>query len=383
MRTQRSILGWILAGLATALRHKRLVLAFYLVPLLPALLWAWVTASHIHGAMDDRPFAQELLGGNAWGVVQDFVAGPDSHVGVFFGALPALLILSLVLQLALAAGASSVLLGKGGETPFFTGVSRYTGRFFRSLLGFGTTLLVAVILVVISSRIGQRLAENAYDERLLYGSIVVGMALFLGLFMVTDLAYDLSRLAAVEHDGRRTFRGYYRALGAVLRRPWKLVPFYLVVLIVLVVAEWLFGVVRGNFVATGGGTLIAIFLVQQLRYLFRAFWQVSFWGGAVAIYRDLGAPAWCGTSDSLHIQPEEPPADIQESYAMPGEPPSSETPSSEAPLKDTDAIPTIPGRNLQSVSPKAPEVTQPITPVTEEEITEPEVRGEAEEERRE
>jgi hypothetical protein len=355
MRTNGSIFGWIGSGVRTALGHKRLVAAFYLVPLVPALLWAWVAANHLHGALDARPFAQEFLGGNAFGALQDFLGSPGNHLGVLLGALPVLLLVSLGLHLALAAGTAGVLLGKAGETPFFTGVSRFTGRYFRSLLAFVSTLIPAIILVGIASRIGNKLAENSYDERLLYGAVVVGLVLFLGIFTLTDLAYDLSRLSAADHDGRRVFRGYFRALGAVLRRPLKLIPFYLCFLVLLLLVVWLVWKVRGGVLPTSGGTILVILLIQQLGMVLRAFWQVSFWGAEVALYRDLGSPNWCGPRTLKRA--------VSESYALPGE-----AVASDAALADTDAMPIVRPESITSVAPQAPAVTTPIAPLTDEEI---------------
>ena len=346
MSTQRSIFAWIRAGLGTTLRHKRLVLAFYLVPLLPALLWAWVTSFHIHEAMDDRPFAQQLLGGNAWGVMQDFVGSDESHLGVVFGALPALLIVSLLLQIALAAGTTSVLAGKGGDSPFFTGVGRFTGRYCRSLLAFLSTLVPALFVVIIASGIGGKLAEKNYDERFQYGAVVVGLLVFLCLFALLDLAYDLSRLSAADHDSRRTLRGYYRALWAVVRRPFKLIPFYLLLLVLLAVVLWLVYTLRGGVVITSAGTLLAVFVLQQLGMLVRAFWQVSFWGAELALYRDLGSPDWCGVPQPRRTAPIV--AEV-----------TTEAPTTPAP-----------SGSLSTVAPRAPVETTPLRTVTAEEVEE-------------
>jgi hypothetical protein len=365
-----SILAWIRGGFAAAFSHKRLVLAFYLVPLLPALLWAWVASRHLHGQLDDRPFAQEILGGNAYGVIQDFLAGPDNRLGILIAAVPTLLVVTLLLTIALAAGAAPVLLGKGGEAPFFHGIGRYFGRYLRSLLAFAVTLIPGFVGIAVASGIGGNLATNAYDERFQYGAVAVGLLVFLLYFIPLDLAYDLSRLAAVEHDGRRTLRGYYRALWAVVRRPFKLIPFYLVLLVILGVVLWLVAQVRGGLIYTSTGTILAIVLVQQVGMLFRAFWQVSFWGAEVALYRDLGSPDWCGTPRSAPVfhQDETQSLKPTEAYALPGEEvgPASPEPASSAGTTPPHGQP----ESFTSVAPRAPVLTEPIEPVTEDEVEE-------------
>ena len=113
------------------------------------------------------------------------------------------------------------------------------------------------------------------------------------LFLLLDLAYDLSRLAAVAQDGRQTFRGFFRALFALLRRPGKLLGMYLGFIFLVLAVVLLYQLLRGSFAAASALGIFFALLLQQLSMALRSYLQVSLLGGEVAAYRALGSSNWC------------------------------------------------------------------------------------------
>ena len=121
---------------------------------------------------------------------------------------------------------------------------------------------------------------------------MAGVVFFL-LWAPLDLAADLSRIAAARHDQRSMVRGFFRALGTVLRRPGLFLPMYVVFLLLPALALFVYYLVRSPWSAS---TLVLILLsmaLQQLVMIVRAYFKLGFWGAEIAAFRELDEPEFC------------------------------------------------------------------------------------------
>ncbi|MCB1034458.1 MAG: hypothetical protein KDD47_11560 [Acidobacteria bacterium] len=284
---------WIRQGLRSSRQNQRLVLALYLASFLPALLWAAVAFPVLSGALADRPFADGLLGPESFQVWVEFAASNGQSLAPLFGLLPVLLGLTLLVQVMVSAGAMHALWGEGGKGAFFDGVRRFTGRFLRSLLALLPMLLPVLMVVGIGARVGSRLAESTGSGNLRLGFLAGALAIAFLLFVAFDLAHDLSRISAVAWNGRQTFRGYFRALWAVLKRPGSLVGTYVCFVLLLGLVILIYQQLRGSFAAASTAGILGAVLLQQGSMLVRAFLQLSLLGGEVAAFHGLEAPDSC------------------------------------------------------------------------------------------
>ncbi len=304
---------WIRGGLATGRRHRRLVWVVYLASLIPALLWACAAFPILSGAFGDRPFGDGLLGAGSFQVWTEYAASDDFQLGPLAALIPLLLGVAWLLQILVSAGCMNVLLNgdSGVEGSFVVGVRRFGGRFLRSALAFGLMLVPVVIIIGAGSRLGRNWAESSGNGYLRLGFFVASLAVAFFLFVLVDLAYDLSRLSAVAWDGRQTFRGYFRALMAVLRQPRKLLGMYLGFVGLIASTVLVYQLLRGSFAAASAFGIFFAFLLQQLSMWLRSYFQVSLLAGEVSGYRALGSSKWCrghGFSESSEPSAEIPTA---------------------------------------------------------------------------
>jgi hypothetical protein len=283
-------------GSRAAKRHPRLVLIAYLVPLLPAALLVGMAHATIAPAFDYSLFAQKVLDGSWLAAWQDFAASPANHMSVILrsGAMFVLLLTALI-QIPVSAGIVETLIeGEAApEHPFLTGVAQHTWRFARSAVWF----LVAAALT--AGAVGGivalffKVAEKQSNARLDLVGFAVAAFLGVAIFAVIGPAYDLSRLAAARHDDRKTLRGFFHAIWAVLRHPGIFLPLYASFVLLIVGLHLGYYAARSPWTPATAAAILALFLAQQIVMAVRAVFHVAFWGAELAAYRTLGEPRLC------------------------------------------------------------------------------------------
>jgi hypothetical protein len=287
-------------GLRGARRRLGLVLLVYLVGLVPALLVAVEAAEDLSDGLAHSLFAEEALAGNRWAVWQDLGADPKSDLSGAFGGFYALGALGLLFQVLAAAGIAEVLLFREprGEHPFLLGIGRHGWKFARSALWFGGALALLAAGVAAGFGVVDEAARHAADARLQLAGWIGVLAVALLVYAALDLAYDLSRVSAAAHGDRRTFAGFFRALGHALRHPLRLAPLWLFFTLLsagLVVAYVL---ARAAVTPAHGGHVALVLLAQQVVFLVLAFLKVGLWGAEIAYYQAVGEPRWCGRREA-------------------------------------------------------------------------------------
>lgn len=283
-------------GFAAARRHPRLILATYLVSLVPALALVFMARATVTPVLDHSLFSAQVLDGAWIGVGRDFTASPESDLGVILGAgLTLAILLTALVQVPLAAGTVEVLLEReGAQHPFFTGIAKNSGRFFRSLLWFLPTGIIAVSAGALTAAGFFKLAAAKLDARYDLAGLAAAALVALLLLSISHPAYSLTRIAAAHHNGdRKTLRGYLRAIRQVARRPTIFLPLCAAYILMVVVLHLAYTAARSPFTAATSLGILAVLLAQQAVMLVRAFLQVSMWGAELAAYRLLGAPHLC------------------------------------------------------------------------------------------
>ena len=89
-------------------------------------------------------------------------------------------------------------------------------------------------------------------------------------------------------------RGFFRALGWVLRRGRRLVLLHVAFVLLLVAAQAIYLLLRLPLSPTGYLGIVLLVLLQQALMLGRAWFQVAFWASEVRVYRAVGSPSWAG-----------------------------------------------------------------------------------------
>ncbi len=284
--------------------HRKLVLGLYLAVLAPALAWALLLRSPLSAAFAFRPYSEGLLGPKALEVWLEYAMSSESHLRPVLGLWALMIPGAWLMHVLLHAGVVHRLF-TAGETevsPFLTGVRRFAGRFLRSGLIFASAMGVLVVFLGLGSELSEALIERTGDESWGYQIFAVQVFLALLLWVPLDLAYDLSRIGAVAHDGRRMLRGFLKALGHSLKRPrlWALYGCFLL----LAVSVWLlFALLRSPLTPASAASLLLLLILQQGLLLSRSFLKVAFWAAEIGYYRAAGQPAWSGERQVAGLEP--------------------------------------------------------------------------------
>ena len=282
-------------GFGAARRHPRLILAAYFAPFVPALLLASMARSTLAPTLDFSLFSARVLDGNWFAVWRDFAASPANDLAVVLGSgFTLALLLTALVQVPIAAGTVEVLLDREGvEHPFFTGIARNTGRFFRSLLWFAPAAAIVAGVVGGTLALFFKLAEKKSNAALDLAGFGTAALLAVLLLAIFDSAYDLARIASARHGDRKTLRGYLHAIWLVLRRPAIFLPLYASFVLLIVALHLGYTAARSPWTPATALAIVAVLLAQQLVMLVRAVLQVASLGAGVAAFRVLGEPRLC------------------------------------------------------------------------------------------
>lgn len=274
-------------------RHLALPLAPYALATTPALAMAWLGASSFAPALDRSLHAQASATQGSLAAWIELLASPHQPDLPWLPSLLLALLLLLVGQILVAGGLVETLLEREGRVPFLLGLAKHARRFASSLLW--AVLVLGVLLLAL--RLGLKLA-SAPLEALAKLSLALATTLFGILLAVVlvplQLAYDLSRIAAASHGGRRCLRGLFSAWWHVARHPMALVPVYFLcgaLALLAGVAGWL--VFWRQLPASSAG-IAGFFLLHQLGLLGIAAAKCLLWSAEVGYYQAIGEPSWAG-----------------------------------------------------------------------------------------
>jgi len=282
------------AGFGIADRHRRLIAVLWLAPLVPAVLLTALAAANVLPALGPSLYAQRILWGDWFVVWSEFRSSPLDALAPILGPGIALMaLLSLGLQLLLAAGIVEVVLERRREHPFVLGLRANLPSFARTLalLLLGTLVAGAAAAAVVRGFF--KLAEAQADGRLDLVGVTAGALVFFVLWAPQMLAADLSRIAAARHDQRAMARGYLRGLGAVIRRPGLFLPLAAAFVLLPLALNLGYLLLRSPWTPGNAAALLGLVLVQQVVMVLRAALELGFWGAGVAAFRELGEPELC------------------------------------------------------------------------------------------
>ena len=287
-------MSFVRQGFRIAGRHKRLVLVLWLVPLIPALILGAMAASNLAPALGQSLFADRALDGDWFVVLMEFRSSPADALKPITGiGVVAMAMLTLLLQVALSAGVVEVLLERENRHPFALGVGKNYLRFFRTTILLIVATVVPAAAAFFPARGFFKLAEAQSNGWLDIFGVGLAVVLFFILWAPLDLAADLSRIAAARFDHRSMVRGFFRALGAVVRRPGLFVPMYLVFLLLPLLLHFVYYQLRAPWTPATTVAILALLAAQQTVMLIRAFFKLGFWGAEIAAHRGLDEPEFC------------------------------------------------------------------------------------------
>lgn len=286
MRTLRTLA----VGFAHAVRHPRLIVLLWAIPLLPAAGVALLASSAL-APLDRRPFASEVVEGRWFGPWIDFRSSPLDQLDPVLGIGVVLAVaVGFVAQVLVASGVVEVLLQRRHERPFLVGIRRNGWRFARSagwvVIGTGAAAVAAALV----ARGFFDLATSRADGWLDIIGVGMAAAVFVILAAPLLMAYDQSRIAAAAYGEGSMLLGLVRGLGFVLRHPARFAALAAITAALPAMVHLAYGWVRAPWVPSTGVQVALLLVVQQVVMLVRAYLKLGLWATQVEMWRDLGAP---------------------------------------------------------------------------------------------
>jgi hypothetical protein len=275
--------GTLRAGLAAAVRNRRLALVVWAGLVLTAAL-ALPAIVVLTSPVDGSPFRDTLAGGwDSWGIVSSLTLRPREWT-FFAASAAAALGAGALLQLFLTGGILRVLVSGVPRPAFRRAVAEGAALFkpslwaaVRWLLGLALWggLWVALPLRLLSKLAGPDAPPNGGWTTL---SHVWGVIASLTVYFLVTLKFDLARVA-IARDDARTARAGYRAAKRRLKgarlRALGIVLFWTAAGLAIQALFTNLGVRMNPTTARGLAVLVA---VRQAGFVLSAMARVGFWG---------------------------------------------------------------------------------------------------------
>lgn len=309
------------AGLAAALRHRRLALCLWLSLALSSGL-LWLALGTAFGPFDEGPFRETTLKGwDSLGMIA-FIALKGREIEALLTALGTAALVSFLVHLALTGGLPRVLEADVNRPVLRRLVSESAALFRPNLwafLRFALTLAIwEAIVVGIPVRVLEKVAGDdapPHNALALWGgryALVAGIVVFL----VVRLRFDLARIALAKDDAV-TARGAYRvakervsqgrASGVLLMLGW---------LVTGLVIQAVFTRIGLSLNPGTGRDVAGLFLFRQIGFAVLAMTHVGYWGSLLAWEKarrpvPLPIPEWRPTPFAVPaVAAAEPRADV-------------------------------------------------------------------------
>ncbi len=283
------IVNVIKTGFSQALKHKRLLLIFYLTNLLFGLIlmlpFRAVTGDFVGSSLTGEKLAGQMD--------FDFLSELFRYHPGFFDTYSSLIfVLALIYFLCVlffSGGVFAVLVQKDAFSSalFWRGCGRYFGRFARLLLFCLPLFVIFFCLQFIETGI-QRLVfgDDPYQYVVYWGAWAQFILRVVGLFF-SWMVFDYARIYVVVFDERKMRRALFQSLQFVFGNIGKTLAlvsvFYLAGAVVLV----LYNPIADLLSAPNALVVFSLFLLQQVYMLFRTLMKLGLWSGELNLWQAL------------------------------------------------------------------------------------------------
>ncbi len=276
----------VVAGLSSALKHRRLAGVLWLSLLASGLL-AWFPLRSVTAILDSGPFRESLVRGwDSWGMLS-FLVVERAQLRLVLAAFLGAAVAFAFLQIFLTGGMLRVLVA-GRARPVLATVIAESAALFKANLWAAARFVLSSLfwlglLVVVPCAVLGRIAKQAPPHggaaTLLFWWALLGGLLVL---LNTALRYDLARIALARDDARNA-RGAYRIAEQRLsgrRASGIRIMLFWVVVFVLVQALFTSLGLRLNPRTTGA--VAGLFVFRQLGFFLLAMARVGFFASLLA-----------------------------------------------------------------------------------------------------
>jgi uncharacterized membrane protein len=272
-----------------ALASPPLVLTLYGVNLLLAFPALYFSRFVLTAALGNSLAGESLLAGFDYTVWFDLLSPRNLSLGTLLQFAVPMAILGIALYTFLAGGVLDLLAREKrfSAASFFRACGTYLGRFLA--IWILTTIVLLLVIALFGTFLGvvvgivnaQSDSEQATGITIIVSLIVFSFPIFL-IFMASDYA----RVYTVVQGGHSSWKALGRGFQFVLRNTGSTLGLHLLLLLLLGIAVALYLVLEGLVAIDRPGTIVLVFLLQQLFMVGRAAIRVAFSAGEVALYEE-------------------------------------------------------------------------------------------------
>jgi hypothetical protein len=283
------ILSSISAGLQQAWRNKRLVLIYYLVNFLVALLLVLPFRTQLQNFVGRSFMAEELASRLDLDFLFEFIKGSQASLTAAMVLVALAGVAYAAIQLFLSGGALTVFIkGVTAASPlFWSDASRYFWRFVRLLLWSSLIGGFLLCLPLLASAI-QRLVfgSDPYQYITYYGNWLQMGLRHIG-FILYVMVFDYARIYVVATDERRMRVALWRGVQFVMRNFWRALGLALCLYLVGLAALAGYRLVATQLSAPAAVVIVGLFIWQQLYICWRMLLRLVLFASEVGLYQGL------------------------------------------------------------------------------------------------
>ena len=274
-----------------ATREMRMSLLLYLLNLLAAAGLAFAFRSAVSTGLDSSMSISELLGSLNFTVWQDFMVKHGKEISGVFNQIVWLALLYMLINTFLAGGILRILREEGTKfslKEFFAGCGTFFFRFFRLFLVFGILLvLIAFVLTALLGAFYTVVTAQALSEVTVIVWWIILAIVFLFVMMIVIMVEDYAKVIVVTSDARSMLKTAWHSAGFVFRHFFGTLGLQLLMLLVPVVLFAIYVWLDLSIGMASAGTILLMFVLQQLFIFSRVWARVFFFAGELTFYRGL------------------------------------------------------------------------------------------------
>ena len=279
----------IQSGIAQMWAQKRMVIVFYLINFLFALIMMLPLRSTINSYIGHSLMGAELGGRINMDFVFELLFGEGNFISSAFLLLLVVSGLYWLCNLFLSGGAFEVLVKGEKYSPqlFWGGAARYLGRFIRLFLWSIPVLIVLFCLQFIVTGFEKLIwGDDPYQSVTYWLHWLKLIIRYFGIILYL-LVFDYARIITVIQDERKTRKSLLRGIGFAFKNFGRTFCFALILFVLGAIILIIYNPLADLLAAPNVLIVLFLFLFQQVYMFARMMLRVTSFAGQLTLYKKL------------------------------------------------------------------------------------------------
>ena len=274
-------------GFRKVSQNKKLLFVLFGIQLIFALIILLPLQAEISDMLKHSLMGQDVLEGRGANVFIEFLIHHAESISLGKSLLLGMGLLYLFTTIFLNGGILGIFTGNGEKfsaKQFFENAGHYFGRFFRLFL---FSLVFLILAFLIYSGLKNLVKAIAGDSEILKGilNIILFVKLLIMVFLV-NMTFDYAKIKTVIEDRKSMFRTGLQAWRFVFRYLGKTLGLYYIIIAEGILALLLYTLVYKSISSLTGGSILILFVWQQIYVAFRIWIRLQFYASQTLLYQN-------------------------------------------------------------------------------------------------